>query len=122
MSFMGKRLTIAFRLLSADGLGFISIDDHELFTLKLLCDEIFGEESFISNICVETSNGVFGPKAAHVSKTIVKSKDYVLVYAKDPSNLNLTPLYSKSKRNFDTHFTFFKDGDKQWRILRKHIN
>ena len=113
LSFMEKRLKIAYRLLSTDGLCFISIDDHELATLKLLCDEIFGEDSFISNICVETSNGVFGVKAAHVSKTIVKSKDYVLVYAKDPNKINLTPLYSKSKRNFDTHFTFFKDGEKE---------
>lgn len=116
LSFMEKRLKIASRLLSLDGMCFISIDDHELFTLKLLCDEIFGEDSFVANICVETSNGVFGVKAAHVSKTIVKSKDYVLVYAKNPNNLNLTPLYSKSKRSFDTHFTFFKDGDKECQL------
>lgn len=111
LSFMEKRLKIAYKLLKNDGICFISIDDHEQANLKLLCDQIFGDSSFVSNICVETSNGVFGVKAAHTTKTVVKSKDYVLVYAKDPSKLSLKPLYSKSKRNFDTHFTYYKKDD-----------
>ena len=127
LSFMEKRLKIAYKLLKNDGICFISIDDHEQATLKLLCDQIFGNSSFISNICVETSNGVFGVKAAHTTKTVVKSKDYVLVYAKDPSKLSLKPLYSKSKRNFDTHFTFYKKEDfectlNEWLISIDLIN
>ena len=49
LSFMDKRLRIAKRLLSDHGVIFISIDDNEQANLKLLCDEVFGEEKFVSN-------------------------------------------------------------------------
>ena len=50
LSFMEKRLKIARRLLSGNGVIFISIDDREEAGLRLLCDEIFGENCFVSNI------------------------------------------------------------------------
>ena len=111
LSFMKNRLEIAKELLDKNGLIFISIDDYELAQLKLLANEIFGEENFIANIAVETSNGLFGVKAKHINKTIVKSKDYVLVYAMSPSKILFSPLYSQSKKLFDTHFTFYKDEE-----------
>lgn len=50
LSFMQVRLELARQLLSKDGVIFISIDDNENATLKLLCDELFGEECFVANI------------------------------------------------------------------------
>ena len=50
LSFMNKRLKIAKKLLSDKGVIFISIDDNEQANLKLLCDEVFGCEKFVSNI------------------------------------------------------------------------
>jgi adenine-specific DNA-methyltransferase len=50
LTFMYPRLHIARELLSEDGVIFISIDDNELSQLKILCDEIFGEENHIGNI------------------------------------------------------------------------
>ena len=47
LSFMNKRLRIAKKLLSDKGVIFISIDDNEQAQLKLLCDEIFGQEKFV---------------------------------------------------------------------------
>lgn len=47
LSFMSKRLMIARKLLSDKGIIFISIDDNEQANLKLLCDEIFGENNFV---------------------------------------------------------------------------
>ena len=47
LSFMFKRLNMAKELLKNNGVIFISIDDNEFGQLKLLCDEIFGEENFI---------------------------------------------------------------------------
>ena len=52
ISFMNKRLSIAKRLLNDKGLICISIDDNEQSQLKLLCDEIFGEDNFINLISV----------------------------------------------------------------------
>jgi len=50
LSFMDKRLKLAKRLLSDKGVIFISIDDNEQAHLKLLCDEVFGENNFIANL------------------------------------------------------------------------
>ena len=48
ISFMSKRLIIAKKLLKDNGVIFINIDDNEFAQLKLLCDDIFGEENFIT--------------------------------------------------------------------------
>lgn len=50
ISFMAKRLSIAEKLLSDEGCIFISIDDNEQAALKMLCDEIFGEDKFVAHI------------------------------------------------------------------------
>lgn len=77
ISFMEKRLKIARSLLSSKGAIFISIDDNENANLKLLCDEIFGEECFITDVawrCSDNSN----------NNSLKFSEDYnhTLVYAK----------------------------------------
>ncbi len=51
LTFMYPRLYVARHLLREDGVIFISIDDNEQAQLKLLCDEIFGEENFVGTIC-----------------------------------------------------------------------
>lgn len=50
LSFMAERLAIAKKLLTDKGIVFISIDDNEQAALKMLCDEIFGEYSFVALI------------------------------------------------------------------------
>lgn len=50
ISFMAERLSIAEKLLSDKGCIFISIDDNEQAALKMLCDEIFGEDKFVAYI------------------------------------------------------------------------
>ena len=50
LSFMKSRLKIAHKLLSNKGVIFISIDDNEAAQLKMLCDEIFGENNFVSQL------------------------------------------------------------------------
>lgn len=81
LSFIEKRLSIAKKLLSINGVIFISIDDNELANLKLLCDSIFGEHNFIGNICRQAIKG--GSRAQNL-KTV---HDYVLVYASDISKM-----------------------------------
>ncbi len=50
ISFMAKRLKLAEKLVSAKGCIFISIDDNEQAALKMLCDEVFGEDRFVAHI------------------------------------------------------------------------
>lgn len=55
ISFMQKRLSIAKKLLSDEGFIFISIDDNEQAHLKVLCDEIFGQDNFVGMFAVENN-------------------------------------------------------------------
>lgn len=78
LSFMIKRLTIASRLLSDIGVIFISIDDNEVSQLKILCDEVFGESNFVSQLVWEKKK-----KGSFLSNQITNIKEYVLVYCKN---------------------------------------
>lgn len=79
LSFMEKRLKIAKTLLSEKGVIFISIDDNEQANLKLLCDEIFGYDSFIGNISWQRT---YSPR--NDKKGIVREVEYISVYGKNP--------------------------------------
>ena len=78
LNMMYPRLKLAKELLSKDGAIFISIEDNELANLKRICDEIFGEDNFVSLITVENN-----PKGRKNAKFISQSCDYCLIYAKD---------------------------------------
>ena len=82
LTFMYPRLVLARELLSDDGVIFISIDDNEQANLKLICDEIFGEENFIKDLIVNTSEG--GGNA----KYVVNGHETVLVYSKNILNFD----------------------------------
>lgn len=109
-----SRIKVARDLLSPDGLIFISIDDCEVASLKTLLNEIMGEDNFVSQIVIETGE-VYGAKAAHVNKTLVKVKDYILCYRKSAiqnstASDNRVPLCDSSKEKFDPHFNTYIDG------------
>ncbi len=82
LSFMHKRLSLAKNLLSEDGAIFISIDDNEFAQLKLLCDEIFGDDNFICN-CVWKKKG----GASNTETRIGVITEYIFVYAKNASKI-----------------------------------
>ncbi len=81
LSFMSKRLKLAKNLLSEKGVIFISIDDNEQANLKLLCDQVFGEENFVGNFPRVTKKG------GKSSEVIAKNNDYVLIYSKSDKYL-----------------------------------
>jgi len=77
LSMMLPRLYLAKNLLRDDGLIFISIDDNEVSNLKLLMDEIFGEENFIDIFSWAKSE-----TPANLSKKSKKIIEYVICYQK----------------------------------------
>jgi len=77
LSFMAHRLRLAKNLLTETGVIFISIDDNEQAHLRLLCDQIFGEENFIANF-----TWVRKKKGSHLSDEIRKMTEYVIAYKK----------------------------------------
>lgn len=76
LTFMYPRLYIAKQLLREDGVIFISIDDSESSQMKLICDEIFGEHNFVSQLVWEKKK-----KGTFLSNTITSVKEYIYVYA-----------------------------------------
>ena len=74
LSFMSERLEIARSLLSKYGVIFISIDDNEQAQLKLLCDDIFGNDNFLGTIIQNKQN------AKNDTIDIQKNHEYILCY------------------------------------------
>lgn len=87
LSFIYPRLILAKELLTDDGVIFISIDDNEQANLKIICDEIFGEENFVGNNIWIKKNS-----PQNDAKTISPSHDYILSYAKNIINYNMKLL------------------------------
>ncbi len=77
LSMMYPRLFLARNLLDKDGIIFVSIDDNEGADLKLLMDEIFGEENFIAQICHKSRASVSN------DKIISSNHNLILLYAKN---------------------------------------
>jgi adenine-specific DNA-methyltransferase len=76
LSFMYPRLMLARELLTKDGVIFISIDDNEQANLKLICDEIFGEENFEANVLPIVNPG------GRDYKQVAITHEYLLIYSK----------------------------------------
>jgi len=105
LSFITKRLRLAKSLLTNEGVIFISIGDDELAQLKILCDEIFGEENLLSIVSRKskaTSNkgNFFSP-----------STDYILAYAKN--YLLLSDFDDAFAQTTDKYLKLFKKEDKR---------
>ena len=109
LTMMYPRLFLAKNLLTDDGVIFVSIDDNEVANLRLVMDEIFGEENFIGQITIETANGVFGTRATGLYSTLVKVKDYVVVYSKTNLEKKFQPLYMPTNERYDTHYSMIID-------------
>ena len=77
LTFMKNRLEAARELLRADGLIFMHIDDRELHYLKLVADEIFGEENFIATVPRKTRSG-----KSDVPYNLSQDFDWMLMYTK----------------------------------------
>ncbi len=78
LSMMLPRLYIARNLLREDGVIFVSIDDNEVHNLRLLMNEIFGEENFVASVIWQR---VYAPKSS--ARHFSEDHDYVLVFAKN---------------------------------------
>lgn len=124
LNLMMPRLEILNSLLSNDGVIFIQIDDTEFSYLKLLCDEVFSRENFVTSICIKMSH-LSGVKMSHIEKTVPKLKEFLLVYCKKKQLLHLNPLFEQDDwfSVFDRYKSFaVKDKDNpddytKWSVL-----
>ncbi len=96
ISFMEKRLRIARTLLSEKGVIFISIDDNEQANLKLLCDDIFGENLFVTDLIWRSSDS-----SNHDSKKFSVDYNHTLVYS---SNSDWQPIKFERTEDNNAHY------------------
>lgn len=104
LNLMKPRLMLLRNLLSTNGSIWISIDDDESHYLKVLCDEVFGRQNFISNVIWEKK---FSP--SNDAKWLSDSHDHILVYAKDkeiwrPNLLPRTLEMDNRYKNLDNDY------------------
>ncbi len=99
---MYPRLNLLHELLAEDGVIFVSIDDNEVHRLRMLMDEIFGENNFVAKIIKQTKIG-----GGSDSRHIVKEHEYILTYAKNIEMLN--PMFVKFT---DDYLRRYKEEDK----------
>ena len=114
LTFMLPRLSFARDLLTDDGVIFISIDDNEQASLRLLCDEVFGEHNCLVNMVWDLGSGT---SAGHFTR----AHEYILVYALNRNNIpNFSggegviddrAIKKKSIKNAESEY-FFKAGTK----------
>jgi len=81
---MRPRLAAARELLDEAGAIFVSIDDNEAAHLRLLMDELFGEQNFLAQVVVNLN-----PKGRQLGRGFATSHEYLLVYAKDARTTRL---------------------------------
>ena len=93
LAFMYPRLKLARELLSNDGVIFISIDDNEQANLKLICDEVFGEENFVGNIAWKKNTGDNKPNFAF-------THDNIFIYGKNPNVFPRQPLTKEQRQQY----------------------
>lgn len=109
MVLLKNRLELALPLLKQDGVIFLHCDDNQQAYIKVLCDEIFGEENFVNQIVWQRTSGQ--QNKSHIATTT----DYILIYAKDKRRLNL----NKNKRTLSQLKTYkFQDEHGYYRIDR----
>ena len=122
LSMMYPRLFLAMNLLRDDGVIFISIDDHEIHNLRLLMNEIFGEENFLAELVWEKTR-------KNDAKLFSIGHDYVLVYARSllhlkeqrtvwreekPGAREIITEYRRLKALFNDDYASIETALRQW--------
>ncbi len=79
LSLMRDRIELIRRLMSSDGSLWITIDDNEAHYLKLVCDEVFGRENFVTTVVWEKADS---PRNS--ARQFSTDHDYILVYSRNP--------------------------------------
>lgn len=91
---MTPRLKMLRELLTDDGAIFVSIDDNEQHHLRILMEEVFGEENFVANIIWQKKYS-----QSNDAKYFSDTHDFILVFAKNISSFLIRPLERTAEQN-----------------------
>ncbi len=114
LNMLNERLRLAKQLLKDDGVIFVSIDDNEQAYLKVLMDEIFGEENFVTNFIWQKKSG------GGLNKTIYEGHEYIICYAKNKLQTKISEKNDSTKyfsKYTESGITYLVNKD----IIRKNF-
>ena len=116
LSMMFARLKLLHALLHESGVLVVHLDDRELFHCKLMLDEIFHRDNYLNTITM-TTNEPSGFKATGVK--IFSTANFMLIYAKDKSKVNVNKLYIKKDYDDAYNKIFIEKGEdyKTWKWI-----
>ena len=114
-SMMYPRLLLARNLLTDDGVIFISIDENEHSSLKMICDEIFGNKNFFGELTWESTTQPTNSGAARFG--LQKKTETLLLYAKNKSKFGTFQLQACENTLSYPHFGKF--GKCRFEIIEK---
>jgi adenine-specific DNA-methyltransferase len=97
LTYLRDRLTVARDLLTDSGSVFVQIGDENVHRIRVLMDEIFGENNFVGQITFRTGSGF-------VARYIKTTSDYLLWYSKDNDHTKFHRLFSDKFHGGDTYF------------------
>ncbi|WP_035758413.1 site-specific DNA-methyltransferase [Hugenholtzia roseola] len=121
LTFMYPRLYLAKQLLKDDGVIFVSIDDNEVAQLRLLMDEIFGEENFVAEFVWKSSTA-----GGIRSKYVNNCHEYCLCYTKNINFLEIfyAPLSEKAVKQYNKidDKGIYREKDFSWKNDSKGEN
>ncbi len=97
LTMMYPRLFLARQLLKNDGIIFVSIDDHEVYNLRMLMDSIFGPENFIGGFVWRKKAG-----AGSDTKLFFRQHEHIMMYARNKAIIKelFQPLTAKQRREY----------------------
>ena len=116
LTFMKNRLEIAMQLLKETGVIAISINYKELSYLKVLCDEIIGEENYINTVTVKTATTA---SFRAINDCPVNVSEFILIYAKKKQFAKIKPVYvaSEYSEDYGSYVENIEEDCEKWRIV-----
>lgn len=112
LAFMKNRLEVAKELLRSDGAICVQCDDNEQAYLKVLLDEVFGNDNFINNIVCKTK--VAGVSGSHQGKSLQNNAEYILFYSKNREFFEIHENIYK-KEELTSYIKRYEDEGKSWK-------
>ena len=107
-----SRLSVARNLLTDDGVIFISIDEKECANLRQICNEIFGDSNFLSNIVWQSRTSISN------DYEISLNHNHTLIYSKNREKL----VFGGDKLNVDEYHNYDNDSRGPWKLVPLDAN
>ena len=110
LTYLRDRFTVARELLAESGSIFVQIGEENVHRIRVLLDEVFGADNFVSQITFVTTSGAGAPGDL---TTLPATCNYLVWYARNRGGMKFQPLYSKREvgRLADPKYSYLELAD-----------